>query len=110
LGGHRFCPVGTSATVAGDDPRGLDKLLAFASSVFDRRFERDAIVSESRRTPGRFFELFGPAAGDALPADVSALPPADGDTIESFVARAAAAFFPGDPRLARELDRVHLGD
>ena len=110
LGGDRFCPVGTSATVAGDDPRGLDKLLAFASSVFDRRFERDAIVSESRRTPGRFFELFGPAAGDALPADVSALPPADGDTIESFVARAAAAFFPGDPRLARDLDRVHLGD
>jgi DEAD/DEAH box helicase domain-containing protein len=112
LGGARFCPVGTSATVTSEDGSSQARLLEFASQVFGRRFDADAVVGETRRDATGFFGLFGPAAAAALPEDVTALRAGEDDDIESYVGRVAEAFFPDDPRLVvdGEVDRVRLGD
>ena len=112
LGGSRFCPVGTSATVTSEDGSSQARLLEFASQIFDCTFDPEAVVGETRRDPAAFFGLFGPAASARLPEDVSALSPAEDDDIGSYVGRVASAFFPDDARLVVDgnVDRVRLGD
>jgi DEAD/DEAH box helicase domain-containing protein len=63
--GSGFCPVGTSATVASEGAASEGgssqaRLLEFASQIFDRDFDAESVVGETRRDAAGFFALFGP--------------------------------------------------
>ena len=112
LGGARFCPVGTSATVTSERGSSQGRLLEFASDIFGVPFGEDAVVGEKRRSPAAFFSLFGPSSPASLPEDVTPLAPIEDDDIDAHVGRVASAFFPGDERLFVDgvVDRARLGD
>lgn len=95
LGGQdALCPVGTSATVASDAGDGHQKLLEFASAVFDQPFGDDAIIGESRRSPQEFFALFQGAAKETYPPNPQDLEPEPGQEVEAHTRGVAARWFP----------------
>lgn len=95
LGGQdTLCPVGTSATVASDAGDGQQKLLDFASTVFDQPFGEDAIIGESRRSPDEFFALFQAEAKEIYPTDPRELEPEPGQEVEAHTRAVASLWFP----------------
>ncbi len=95
LGGQdALCPVGTSATVASDAGDGQEKLLSFASAVFDQPFLEDAIIGESRRSPEEFFSLFQGASKEVYPPASDELDPEPGQEVEAHTRAIAERWFP----------------
>jgi len=95
LGGQdSLCPVGTSATVASDAGDAMQKLLEFASAVFDQPFADDAIIGESRRTPDEFFGLFQGPLAEGYPADPDVFEPEAGQEVEAHTRAVASVWFP----------------
>ena len=81
------CPIGTSATLGSEDRENLE-LRDYASSIFDAKFDTDAIITEERLAAIEFL-------GDALiesvsvPTDLAAggpLDPEGYDSLEAYVA------------------------
>lgn len=95
LGGQdAVCPVGTSATVASDAGDAKEKLLTFASAVFDQPFAEDAVIAESRRSPPEFFALFQGVSKESYPANPEDLDPEPGQEVEAHARSIAARWFP----------------
>src|SRR5690606_1361477 len=78
------------------------KLLEFASAVFDQPFGEDAVIGESRRTPAEFFGLFQGALPEVYPPDPAALEPEAGEEVESHTRKVAALWFPEVSALREE--------
>jgi DEAD/DEAH box helicase domain-containing protein len=107
-GAEALCPIGTSATVGGSyDTR--KELLAFASQLFDQRFDEDAFIGETRIEPD---VLLSGAAAPEQYTD-TALQPEPGEELAPYVTRVVRSLLPSEDteRLlqAGSWDRVALG-
>ena len=87
----RFCCVGTSATLAGDEATATGELIDFASKLFGVRFARDSVITEERLDLSEY--LADDEAESNLPAPSPDLMPVPGDTIESYTDRQCKLWF-----------------
>ncbi len=108
LGDTNLCPIGTSATVSSGHNDGHGPLLDFASKIFGLPFAADSVIGETRHSPEFFVGQFSEDTISQLPSNLSALQPQSQDSIESYVARVATAWFPGCDIKATSIDRVAL--
>ncbi len=70
---HYVCPVGTSATLGGKESIG--RLCDYAARIFGEPFAPDAIITESKKTPGEFTS--DRKGADDREFDTSFIPPPD---------------------------------
>jgi len=86
-----LCPIGTSATVAGDAGDAAAELTHFASQVFGQPFEADTVIGEERQALDDFVREVPTA--DAVPLDLDALREHMGETYRTYVNRQSRLWF-----------------
>ena len=92
---RHLCCVGTSATLGGPDSGKV--LLEYAQTIFGEPFDAQALITESRVSPGEFLGDSVIDRVDVVPiTDAEALDPANHDSKDAFVRTQYQLWF-GDP-------------
>ncbi|MCY4673959.1 MAG: DEAD/DEAH box helicase [Bacteroidetes bacterium] len=104
-----LCPVGTSATLGSDSS---DELRTYAQTIFDAKFDDEAIITEARLEPGEFL-MDSLIRRFNFPGHEELVPSDQFESIEAYIGAQYKAWFDSDtPSSAITSDewRAQLGE
>jgi len=110
---EHLCPVGTSATLGSGEEK--DRITGYAETVFGRAFPDDAVITEERKSSGRFLDDAYVRYVEPIEEDEAGrADPSNHDTREAYLRAQYRTWFSESPENDFDVDdaafRTELGD